>query len=114
MQISDMVRMTREITNLFDKEVGEWDIPVMLTELTGEVGTLADSIMIKEGYRHPRNEEHIDLEDDIVDVLFMLIRIADHYHINLENSYKEMIHHTREKLEARLNTREYHTQKKNK
>ncbi len=107
MKVSDMVYMTREITRLFDKDVGEWDISVMLTELTGEVGTLADSIMIEQGHRKPRNDDPIDLEDDIVDVMFMLIRIADHYGINLENAYKKMIYHTREKLENRLNAREY-------
>jgi NTP pyrophosphatase (non-canonical NTP hydrolase) len=107
MRVSDMVRITREITHLFDQYVGEWDISVMLTELTGEVGTLADSIMIKEGHRRPRNDEPIDLEDDIVDVMFMLIRIADHYEIDLENAYKKMIQRTREKLEAGLNAREY-------
>ncbi len=107
MQVSDMVYMTREITNLFDQVVGEWDASVLLTELAGEVGTLADSIMIKEGHRKPRNDEPIDLEDDIVDVMFMLIRIADHYNINLEEAYKNMIYHTREKLQTRLSAREY-------
>jgi NTP pyrophosphatase (non-canonical NTP hydrolase) len=103
MKVSDMIHMTRDITRLFDKEVGEWDVPVMVTELVGEVGTLADSIMIQEGHRRPRNGEHIDLEDDIVDVLFMLIRIADHYKIDLESAYRTMIDRTRRKLEDRAN-----------
>jgi NTP pyrophosphatase (non-canonical NTP hydrolase) len=106
LQVSDIVRMTREITRLFDQDVGEWDVPVMLTELTGEVGTLADSIMIKEGYRLPGNGYHIDLEDDIVDVMFMLIRIADHYNIDLEKEYEKMIGITRQKLENRLRAKE--------
>ena len=79
--------------------------PVMVTELVGEVGTLADSIMILEDYRRPRNGEHIDLEDDIVDVLFMLIRIADHYKIDLESAYSKMIDQTREKLTERARMR---------
>ncbi len=103
MQVSEMVHKTREVTHLFDKEVGEWNVPVMVTELVGEVGTLADSIMIREEYRRPRNGEHIDLEDDIVDVLFMLIRIADHYEIDLESAYRTMIDRTRRKLEDRAN-----------
>jgi NTP pyrophosphatase (non-canonical NTP hydrolase) len=107
MEISDMVQMTREVTRMFDKDVGTWDIPIMVTELVGEVGTLADSVMIKERYRRPRNEEHIDLEDDIVDVMFMLIRIADHYNIDLESAYETMIERTREKLETRRHVREY-------
>lgn len=105
MKVADMIRMTREVTSLFDKEVGEWDIPVMVTELVGEVGTLADSIMMKERYRPLRDGDHIDLEDDIVDVLFMLIRIADHYEIDLESAYKAMIERTRKKLEDRMHVR---------
>jgi NTP pyrophosphatase (non-canonical NTP hydrolase) len=105
MKVADMIRITREVTCLFDEEVGKWDIPVMVTELVGEVGTLADSIMMKERYRPLRDGDHIDLEDDIVDVLFMLIRIADHYEIDLESAYKAMIARTRKKLEDRMHVR---------
>ncbi len=112
MRVSDMIDMTREVTNLFDKDVGEWNISVMLTELTGEVGTLADSIMIQERHRQPRDGDHIDLEDDIVDIIFMLIRIADYYKIDLEEAYEKMIQRTRKKLLNRLQAREYSKQLK--
>jgi NTP pyrophosphatase (non-canonical NTP hydrolase) len=105
MEVSDMMAMTRETTRLFDKAVGPWDMSVMVTELVGEVGTLADSIMIKEKHRPARNGEEIDLEDDIVDVMFMLIRIADHYNIDVESAYEEMIEKTQRKLKDRLHTR---------
>ena len=61
--------------------------------------------MIKERHRQPGNEEHIDLEDDIVDVMFILIRIANHYEIDLESTYQTMIKRTREKLEDRMHVR---------
>jgi NTP pyrophosphatase (non-canonical NTP hydrolase) len=105
MKVSDMMAMTRETTRLFDRAVGEWDMSVMVTELVGEVGTLADSIMIKENHRPARNGEEIDLEDDIVDVMFMLIRIADHYDIDVESAYQEMIEKTQRKLQDRLHSR---------
>src|SRR5690349_14150553 len=106
MEVSEMILLTRTVTRLFDKLVGEWDASVMVTELAGEVGTLADSIMIREGHRPPReNSDAINLEDDVVDVLFMLIRIADHYDIDLEQAYKDMILETHEKLEQRLRDR---------
>jgi NTP pyrophosphatase (non-canonical NTP hydrolase) len=106
MEVSEMILMTRRVTRLFDKLVDEWQPSVMVTELVGEVGTLADSIMIREGHRPPReSSDTIDLEDDVVDVLFMLIRIADHYDIDLEQAYKNMILETREKLEQRLRDR---------
>jgi NTP pyrophosphatase (non-canonical NTP hydrolase) len=105
MEVSKLIEMTRETTGLFDKAVGKWDISVMVTELMGEVGTLADSVMIREGYRPARNGEPIDLEDDIVDVMFMLMRIADHYDIDVESAYQEMIEKTQRKLKDRLHAR---------
>ena len=102
MNVSEMIEMTRDITRLFDEAVGPWDVSVMVTELVGEVGTLADSIMIQEGHRPSRNGGRVDLEDDIVDIMFMLIRIADHYDIDIENAYEKMIKQTRRKLEDRL------------
>jgi NTP pyrophosphatase (non-canonical NTP hydrolase) len=106
MEVSEMIAMTREVTRLFDKLVGRWNSSVMVTELVGEVGTLADSIMIHDGHRPPReNSEAINLEDDVVDVLFMLIRIADHYDIDLEQAYRKMIEETHEKLERKLHDR---------
>lgn len=102
MEVSEMVRITRDVIHRFDEAVGEWDISVMVTELVGEVGTLADSIMIKEGHRPSRNEESIDLEDDIADVMFMLIRIADKYEIDIEQAYKDMIRQTHRKLDSQV------------
>jgi NTP pyrophosphatase (non-canonical NTP hydrolase) len=113
MELSEIVAKTREITRLFDELVGEWDASVMVTELTGEVGTLADSIMIREGYRPARNEEDvIDLEDDIVDILFMLIRIADHYDIDLEDAYRKLLRQTHKKLEQRLQAKNSNKQER--
>lgn len=103
MQVSEMVTATRQLIMLFQKvEPRPWGIEAMMTELAGEVGTLADSVMIKEGYRQLRDGDTLDLEDDLADVLFMLIRIADHYHINLETTYMQMIQSTQAKLEKRL------------
>src|SRR5947199_10162570 len=100
-----MGEIVQETSGLFDKTVGKWDMSVMVTELVGEVGTLADSVMIQEGHRPARNSEPIDLEDDIVDVMFMLIRIADHYNIDVESVYEDMIKKTQRKLKNRVQTR---------
>jgi NTP pyrophosphatase (non-canonical NTP hydrolase) len=103
MSISELITLTREIIVLFEKvELRPWGIETMMNELTGEVGTLADTIMITEGYRQARPTDTPDLQDDIADILFMLIRIADHYHIDLEAAYRQMIAETRGKLQQRI------------
>lgn len=96
--MQELSKGTREITTLFDQLVGPWNATTMMTELTAEIGTLADSVMITEGHRKPRPGEVIDLEDDITDVLFLLIRLADYYHINLDIAYHRMLNRTQQKL----------------
>src|SRR6266700_4635307 len=94
----DLLARSREVTQLFDQRVGPWTPAVMISELASEVGTLADSIMIVEGHRPPRSDEQIDLPDDLADVLFMLLRVADHYHIDLQEAYTSMLATTHLKL----------------
>ena len=103
MQVDEMVQMTRELMALFKQvEPREWDATAMATELNAETGTLSDTIMIKEGYRHLRPGTTLDLEDDIVDVMFMLIRIALHYDIDIEAAYRQMVEETRAKIKKRI------------
>jgi NTP pyrophosphatase (non-canonical NTP hydrolase) len=104
MELSKMIEMTREVEALFEMlNTKKWSIETKITELVGEVGTLADSIMIKEGYRSLRKGQKIDLGDDIVDIIFMLALIADHYCIDLEKTYENMIETTKAKLEKKIN-----------
>jgi NTP pyrophosphatase (non-canonical NTP hydrolase) len=106
MEFAEIIAMTSTLTCLFDKLVGKWNASVIVTELAGEVGTLADSIMIREGHRPPReNSEAINREDDVVDALFMLLRIADYDNIDLEQAYTKMVLETRQKLEGQLRDR---------
>lgn len=105
MQVSELVAATRELVALFKQiEPRSWGVDAMLNELTAEVGTLADSVMIVEGYRRGRNED-IDLQDDIADILFMLLRIADYYQIDIDTAYLQMVQATKAKLTARLAAR---------
>jgi NTP pyrophosphatase (non-canonical NTP hydrolase) len=98
--LKELTLTVRGTATLFDQLVGPWNADIMMVELAAEVGTLADSIMIREGHRPPRSSlDDIDLEDDVADVLFMLVRIADHYNIDLDNAYERMICGTRRKLE---------------
>jgi NTP pyrophosphatase (non-canonical NTP hydrolase) len=105
--LPDLLAHTSEITQLFDQLVGPWTPVLMMTELTAEVGTLADGIMIVEQHRSPRqNTPPIDLADDLADVLFMLLRLADHYCIDLQEAYTNMLTSTRLQLEQQLASQE--------
>src|SRR6476646_7968900 len=78
-----------------------WGIEALLMELQAEVGTLADTVMQLEHFRKIRDNQTIDLPDDLSDVMFILLLIADHYKINLGSSYKQMISLTLESVKKR-------------
>ncbi len=94
-----LIEQTRELHERFSLlNSRPWTIETYVVELLGEVGTLADTIMIQEKYRECRVGQELDLEDDIVDIIFILIHIADHYNIDLNKAYEEMLRVTAEKL----------------
>lgn len=103
--IDDLMQKTRELTEMFaEVETRPWTIETCTIELMAEIGTLADSIMIKESYRSLRpGQDPIDLEDDVVDVMFVLFMIANHYGINVGAAYDRMVQVTRKKIVDRRN-----------
>ncbi len=105
--VKELVEQTKELQELFHKiEKKPWSIETFVNELLAEVGTLADSIMIKEGYRDLRkNQAPIDLEDDICDILFVLLMIANHYGIDVGKSYLRMVDITKKKIETKIETK---------
>lgn len=99
MTLSKLIELTYSTIQRFEGiNHRKWGVEAMIAELTSEVGTLADSIMILEGYRQKRSGQETDLNDDICDILFILLYIARHYNINFEAAYKRMLEKTNEKL----------------
>ena len=105
MTIQELVDETRRLQKRFQElESHPWTIETYVMELLAEAGTLADSIMIQEGYRQLRPGQEIDLEDQVCDVLSVLIMIANHYGISIEDAYVSMLRDTFEKLDKRKGT----------
>lgn len=100
---NNLINQTRELQKRFDLlNSREWTIETYIIELMGETGSLADTIMLKENYRPIRaGQKPVNIADDIVDIIFLLVNIADHYGIDLEEAYKEMLKVTDEKLSKR-------------
>jgi NTP pyrophosphatase (non-canonical NTP hydrolase) len=84
-----------------EHESRPWSIEAYVVELLAEAGTLADLIMIRENYRQLRPNQRMDLEDGICDILFIVIAIASHYGVSIENAYASMLSETFAKLDQR-------------
>ncbi len=90
-----VVDKTLEVIREFEKvEKRKWGVEGAMIELSKQVGELSKEIMIFEGYylagrdtlpEYKPSKEKI--ADELADVLFMTIRIAEHYGIDLEKEH---------------------------
>lgn len=67
------------------------DTSTLVAELCRVVGVLAEGVLVTEGKRPPRPDTSVRLAHDIADVLYMLIEISNHYHIDLEQAWNDTI-----------------------
>lgn len=88
----DVITEIREVIARYKKIEGKpWGIDGSMIELSKQVGQLSALVMMQEQY-YPTDRDQDDpkyktskdlIADELFDLLFMTIRIADHYQINL-------------------------------
>lgn len=90
---AEMEDMYKEVVQRFNKiELQEWKAEGAMIELVKQVGELAKQVMIKERYYALEGEvfnvdEH--LGNEMADVVAQIMRLADHYKIDLEKAFIE-------------------------
>ena len=93
----EMLDVTRNVIAAFDRvERRPWSIEVTMVELMKQVGDLSKHIMMIERYylqdraSDPSYQTSTeDIGDELADILYCLIRIAEHYQIDLERAHFE-------------------------
>jgi NTP pyrophosphatase (non-canonical NTP hydrolase) len=88
----DLVDMTRTVIRAFEAaEQRPWTIEATMIELMKQAGDLARRVMTAEHYYLPDREQDPayrtttdDIGDELADILYCVIRIAEHYYIDLE------------------------------
>ncbi len=92
---SDAIKATQENIARFEKIEGKtWGVEGAVIELTKQVGQLSALVMNREGYYFPEREklssiyEATDdrIADELVDIMFAVVRIAKQYNIDLVDS----------------------------
>lgn len=91
----DLITMTRKVMTAFDRvEQRPWTVEASMIELTKQVGDLAKRIMMVERYylpdraERPKYQTSMDeVGDELADILYCVIRIAEHYQIDLEAAH---------------------------
>lgn len=92
----EAVDLTKEIIKRFEKIEGKpWKIEGSMIELSKQVGDLAKLVMVHEKYyfsdRDKLDEQYKStkarIADELADILFVIIRIADSYDIDLVDAH---------------------------
>ena len=90
---AEMEDMYKEVVQRFNKiELQEWKAEGAMIELVKQVGELAKQVMIKERYYALEGEVFsVDerLGNEMADVVAQIMRLADHYKIDLEKAFIE-------------------------
>ena len=67
----------------------DWTPFMMVTGLSEEVGEVADLILMKEGVKtRKRGTGDDNLVDELCDVLYMLMMLAENYEVDFEKGYR--------------------------
>lgn len=91
----ELIQITKKVIKEFNKvEQRPWGVEGAMIELMKQVGDLAKHIMMFEKYylKDRKNDSNYqttkeNIADELADILYCLIRIAEHYGINLEKAY---------------------------
>ena len=70
---------------------GPWDPCALVAGLCVNVGSLAETVMILENKRHPREGASVHLAQNIAGTLYALIELSITYEIDLEHAWNETI-----------------------
>jgi uncharacterized protein YabN with tetrapyrrole methylase and pyrophosphatase domain len=96
---SDAIKATQQNIARFEKIEGKpWGVEGAVIELAKQVGQLSALVMNREGYYFSEREKlssnydstNDNIADELVDIMFAVVRIASHYNINLVDASAEV------------------------
>lgn len=92
MTFQEAMELYRDVYKRFEKvEYRQWGINGAMIELSKQVGDLSKWVMMKEQYYAMDGQMPANINDrigdELADIFGQLIRIADHYQIDLEDSH---------------------------
>ncbi len=104
MEMKELIQDTERIIKEFGKrEQRKWAPEIMVTELAKQLGETSKQIMMLEKNYLPQRENNKNyayskeiLADELSDILFMIIRIANYYKINLEEAHINALNKAKE------------------
>lgn len=87
-----LLKIQKNVDNWISKHGGYWPPLSMLGSIMEEVGELSREINHAEGYKPKKKDEPLKIGEELADLLFSIICIANYYDINLEAKIKKVLH----------------------
>jgi NTP pyrophosphatase (non-canonical NTP hydrolase) len=86
-------KIFRKINSKLDAEKArKWDPFVIVTDLLEEAGEVAGTVKGLEGFKPPEKPKTKEmLAEELSDLLYTIFVLAEHYGINLEETYLEHV-----------------------
>jgi len=91
MEIEKIVNDSKVLSKRVHELEGPWDPCALVTGLCVNVGSLAETVMVMEKKRHPREGAPVHLAQNIAGTLYALIELSTTYEIDLERAWNETI-----------------------
>ncbi len=103
MALEELKPRVRQYLKRFEKiEPKRWTVEGTTMELMTEVGDLTELILRKEYYKQRKaNNLDYQISDELADILFIMLHLADRYKIDLDDSFEQMLKLLDEKLKSR-------------
>ena len=79
----------KNVDNFITNHGGYWPPLSMLSAVIEEVGELAREINHSEGFKPKRSNEPPAIGEELADILFAIVCIANDYNINLSKEFEE-------------------------
>jgi NTP pyrophosphatase (non-canonical NTP hydrolase) len=93
--LADLIEINRTVATAFDeRERRPWGVETLVMELSKQVGDLARAVLTTENYYLADRDKDPKycggasrIANELADILYCLIRLADHYEIDLEEAH---------------------------
>jgi NTP pyrophosphatase (non-canonical NTP hydrolase) len=93
--LNQLVTQTKNLVKKFPGP--HWNPEVRFVDLVEEIGELANAILVKENHKS-KKRQRAELADSLCDCLFNIFMLAEHYKIDLDQEYQQIMKQVSERI----------------
>ena len=91
MDVEKIVSDSKALAKRIHELEGPWDPCDLVAALSVNVGSLAETVMVLEHKRHPREGASVQIERNIAGTLYALMALSINYDVDLQQAWNDTI-----------------------